>query len=491
MVTTRKTAGRGAYAAAVLASRVNDKRVKSSLTDRIKGLKSPPDIGSPSRFNNATPLLQGARRNLLSNILPSSSVRAPPSGEVPFRLAANEQQQHRPQSPPGNAPLPSRPPIMRGRTSLLDRLQQHKQPHSPSRIAGSSSKNAASAHTAFTFAVPLHPASTSKQLNADKREPQMGLSRDRTAPDLTMPAHNRGRISNIHAAADETAAAIPSQTERFDNVLKRRNAPIHAPAPVPMSSSQARPLTDAETIRNIGRQSLMSLLADVSSSPSSSLSNSQQTGRGINDSSFDSTTLLDLKSLNLAVGIDKTSKGEQADVPANKYEAEAEQELHKAKKLGESLSDELERSIAEEVKAQDESSRVAYQRITHLVRGFVTISEAIHTTFQAAVSRNQSFEKDVAELSDVMAAAHVDIFEQMGQTIEKIREVINRIREEQERYEAQRSAFLSTFRKKAKEQFSKYESDRDELFRIVAAINDTKASEKQVRSTVMSLIQSL
>ncbi|CAD6890115.1 unnamed protein product [Tilletia laevis] len=40
---------------------------------------------------------------------------------------------------------------------------------------------------------------------------------------------------------------------------------------------------------------------------------------------------------------------------------------------------------------------------------------------------------------------------------------------------------VHNFRRKAQDQFSKYEVDRDELLKVAAAVNDTKASEKQIR----------
>ncbi|KAK0538181.1 hypothetical protein OC842_001363 [Tilletia horrida] len=169
----------------------------------------------------------------------------------------------------------------------------------------------------------------------------------------------------------------------------------------------------------------------------------------------------------------------------------AEHDRQHALEVFRAFSDEVETHAKEQFEEREEASRTAYMRITKLVKGVSGVSEAMHATFHSAVVQWQAYEGEVAELSDVLATAHGEILQQVNELVGGIRDTLNKMQTEKSRYEDERLVFFQSFRKKAKEQFSKYEAERDELRKVAAAVNDTKASEKQVRSTVTALIQSL
>ncbi|KAK0558566.1 hypothetical protein OC844_005055 [Tilletia horrida] len=164
----------------------------------------------------------------------------------------------------------------------------------------------------------------------------------------------------------------------------------------------------------------------------------------------------------------------------------AEHDRQHALEVFRAFSDEVETHAEEQFEEREKASRTAYMRITKLVKGVSGVSEAMH-----AVVQWQAYEGEVAELSDVLATAHGEILQQVNELVGGIRDTLNKMQTEKSRYEDERLVFFQSFRKKAKEQFAKYEAERDELRKVAAAVNDTKASEKQVRSTVTALIQSL
>ncbi|CAD6887344.1 unnamed protein product [Tilletia laevis] len=457
------------------------KRITSSRTEQLKKLGSPLAKSKPSIL---TPNHGSIRRSLLKNAFPPSSTAkgSTAAAAIPSRI------QHatvagRSDNRDGDADgIGQGLSLGNGRTTLLQRLHQTRRQAgveagreeiakkaalrsagvaTATRGTGGAFSETRNSKVAFAHALAQEsPATTSTSMYAEAK-------RKAGAGGLLHSLAHRAHTARNHTAAAASDNEV-SMSHNGSQSAMRRDRDKAAAAVV---AAAQRPM----------------------STPSSSFPTSEQTDK--TSQSFNETLFgLEGLSFTLGEGRPKMKKAEgdrTAEKVKKREEEEAEKDMQRGIDLAKECSDVLRTKLDAEFEAQDEAAKTAYQRIGQLVKGASTISEAMHATFQGAVGQWEAYEADVAELGDAMATAHSEILQQLNDTAGTIRDILGKMQEEKQSYEEQRLGLFHNFRKKAKDQFSKYEVDRDELLKVAAAVNDTKASEKQIRSTAMALIQSL
>ncbi|KAE8233032.1 hypothetical protein CF326_g1932 [Tilletia indica] len=462
------------------ATRANDgKRVTSSRTEQLKKLGSPLAMSKPTML---TPSHNTWRRSLLKDAFPpSSTARGSAIAAAASRLqiagvgektdAANEGKMSG---------------IRTERTSLLDRLQL-------SRTQAGIENGAGSTTNAATLRSAAAPTATRRAEGTFLHGRQHNVTFARA---LEKPSAATTPVSMMFAETSHRGAAatrLQSHLPRPTSLLAHR---VHTSRNFGAALSNK----EADSSQNASQSILMNTddnaapaaaRGPVSSSSSSFPSSAEQSSQ-----SFDET-LLGLEGLSFGLNGTKSNAKKKAEKerPSEKArkheEEEASKDLQRSIEVAAELSNALETRLNTQLKVQDEAAKTAYQRIGQLVKGVSIISEEMHATFRSAVGQWEAFQTDIAELGDAMVTANTEILQQVEETTETIRDILSKMQEEKQTYEKQRSDLFQSFRKKAKDQFSKYEVDRDELLKVAAAVNDTKASEKQLRSTAMALIQSL
>ncbi|KAL9936866.1 hypothetical protein V8E36_004101 [Tilletia maclaganii] len=307
------------------------------------------------------------------------------------------------------------------------------------------------------------------------------------------------RLKNARRSAAAAAADPSSLHQELSKKLAREDQQYQPRSNRQIEGAVTMPQSQAST--NASRApprlngSSPNRLEAPSLSSSFSLPSSDRTGLDDASQNFDDA----LRSLEaLSFGLDgqtkRVQRASRRGDPAHATGGEdmyAEHESARRSELAKRFSDESEQRMKKELEVREQASKAAYQRITKLVRGISTIAVQLQDTFRGAVRQRDGFSSDIAELSEAMATANSKILEQVLDIAVDAREILGRMQEQQQKYDRARTDFLQSFRTRAKEQFRKYEADRDELFKLAAAVNDTKTSEKQVRSTVKALVQSL
>ncbi|KAE8271944.1 hypothetical protein A4X09_0g387 [Tilletia walkeri] len=375
--------------------------------------------------------------------------------------------------------------IRNERTSLLDRLQQSRKQAGIENGAGSTTN-------APTLRSAAAPTATRRAEGTFLHGRQHNVTFARA---LDKPSATTTPVSMFAETGHRGAPAtrLQSHLPRPTSLLAHR---VHTSRNYGAALSNK----EADSSQNAS-QSIMMITDDnaapaaargpVSSSSSSFPSSAEQSSQ-----SFDET-LLGLEGLSFGLNGTKSNAKKKAekDRPSEKArkqeEEEASKDLQRSIEVATELSSALETRLNTQLKVQDEAAKTAYQRIGQLVKGVSIISEEMHATFRSAVGQWEAFQTDIADLGDAMATANTEVLQQVEETTGTIRDILSKMQEEKQTYEKQRSDLFQSFRKRAKDQFSKYEVDRDELLKVAAAVNDTKASEKQLRSTAMALIQSL